>query len=80
MLSLQFWQFRWIRWWHPVVLLATATVLAGCGTIEKIGTAAGVLHAGYCEASDDTRTALRSVLTFDDGSPKLVVFCEPHGG
>ena len=67
-------------WWMPVVLIAAGVALAGCEATDRIASGANVLHAGYCQASPEARTALRSVLTFEDGSPKIVVYCQPHGG
>ena len=62
------------------LIAAAVPVLAACEAADRVRLAGSALHSGYCEASPVTREALRSSFVFEDGSPKVVVYCEPHGG
>ena len=68
-----------------ISVAAGAALLAGCaqlaGAVQKVEDLTIQQIDDYCASTPESqRLALRDRLTYDDGSPRVVVYCEPHGG
>ena len=69
---------------YPIPAIAAVVMLGGCaqlaGAIDTVENLSKEQIDEYCEATPESqRLALRDRLNYDDGSPRVVVYCEPHG-